>query len=368
MKEYDYAVVGAGLFGSVFAHEMTRAGKKVVVFEKRSHIGGNCYSSKVDGIETHRYGPHIFHTNKKELWDYVNSFIPFRQFKLKVTSNVYNRLYSFPINLSTIHSLYPSVTTPEEARSLLAQEATVFNRPANLEEHILGQIGPRLYKTFIKEYTKKQWGRDPKHLPASIIKRIPVRITADDNYFFDEYQGMPESYTTLFQRLLEGINVHLNVDFLQHRGSIMDQADTLVYTGPIDEFFEYKYGALEYRSLRLEQERYEIEYFQGTPLVVYPTEKPSFTRISEWKHFHPVDTQHTIITREFPEEYILGKNEPMYPIRDSKNTHRYNEYRELANSWSNLIIAGRLGNYLYADMAPTIQSALNLVKKELSHA
>lgn len=365
MPQYNYVCVGAGLFSSVFAYKMKQAGKRVLVVEKRDRIGGNCWSEKQDGIEVHKYGPHIFHTSSKELWDFVNTLTPFRPYRLKVLSSVGGRLLSFPINFETLQSLYPWVHTPEQARELLTRERIDIPSPRNLEEHCLAQIGWRLYKTFIYGYTKKQWGREPKDLPASIIKRIPVRLIADSSYYYDTYEGMPEQgYGALFRALLDGIEVRTGVDYLQHRGEIDNLAERTLFTGPIDAFFDFKFGELAYRSLRFSTERYDVERYQPSAIVTYPDERTAFTRACEWKAFHPADVGHTLVTREYPCDY-RDTGLPMYPVRDEENSAKHREYAELAGHCRRHLFGGRLSDFQYQDMHVVVKRSLALAEREL---
>lgn len=359
----DYTIVGAGLFGSVFAHEAAKAGKKVAVIDKREHIGGNCYTEFISGINVHKYGPHIFHTNDKEIWDYVNQFAEFNNFvnRPKVMNG---ELYSFPINLMTLYQLW-GVTTPDEAKVVLEMKKVKIKDPKNLKEWILSQVGYEIYHKFIEGYTTKQWGRDPAELPASIIKRLPIRFTFDDNYFTDRYQGIPiGGYTQIFEKLLSGIPKVTGVDFFESREEIEKESKKIVFTGKIDEFFDYNLGELEYRSLRFESELHEGDY-QGNAVVNYTNANVPFTRICEHKHFQFGQQENTIITKEYPDSYDKTKI-PFYPVCDEKNNEMYRAYREQAKLLPNYIFGGRLAEYKYFDMHQIIASALSKWKKEFT--
>jgi UDP-galactopyranose mutase len=368
---YDYLIVGAGLFGSIFAREATDRGKRVLVIDKRNHIAGNCHTEVVEGIPVHKYGPHIFHTSQPYVWEYVNRFADFNHFSLRTRAHYQGRLYSLPINLSTIHQVWPDILTPSQAEAKLAAETAPFAslKPANLEEHALSQVGPTLYEMFIRGYTAKQWGRDPKELPASIIKRLPVRLTMNDRYFHDShrFEGIPiGGYTAMIARILDGIEVRLNADYLLDRAAWDALSAKTVYTGPIDALYDHCYGHLEYRSLRFEEERWEGD-FQGNAIINYTEESVPFTRIVEHKHFEFLQTPHTIITREYPALFQETK-EPFYPVNDDANNALYARYRDLAERESRLIIGGRLGNYRYYDMDMTVANALSMAKAELDRA
>ena len=352
---YDYLIVGAGLFGSICARELTNTGKKVLVIDKRDHIGGNCYTTDVDGINVHTYGPHIFHTNNKQVWDYVNQYAEFNHFTYRPKVKYGSNIYSFPINLMTLYQIY-GVTTPQQAESILELEKIPNNKPDNLEEWILSQVGPKLYEKFIKGYTTKQWGRDPKHLPASIIKRLPIRLTYDDNYFNDRYQGIPiGGYTQIFDKLLDGIEVKLGVDYFK---DTLPEYNKVIYTGPVDMFYNYTHGKLEYRSLRFESERLDISDYQGNAAINYTEVDIPYTRIVEHKHFEFGKQKHTVITREYP----ATEGEPYYPVNDEVNNDRYNQYKSLMGKEDKIIFGGRLADYKYYDMHQVIASALHQVK------
>ncbi len=360
----DYAVVGAGMFGSVFARCAAEAGRRVLVVDRRPHIAGNCYSEAVEGIEVHRYGPHIFHTRDAGVWAFVNRFTEFNHYRHRGLVRNGDRLLSFPINLATLHQVW-GVTTPEEATARL--EAA--REPAdgdNLEAWIVSQVGRELYELFIRGYTAKQWGREPRDLPASIIKRIPIRLTWDDNYFDDPYQGIPVGgYTRMFANMLdhENIRVETEVDFFDHRRELERAASRLVYSGKIDEFFDYRFGELDYRSLRFQTEQKPGD-FQGASIVNYTAADVPYTRIVEHKHFALQQTDRTVVTYEFPQKYDRGR-EPFYPIRDWRNTNVYERYRQLSQT-GQVIFGGRLGSYQYFDMHQVVGQAMATAKRELS--
>lgn len=356
---YDYMVVGAGLFGAVFAHEMKKAGRSVLVIDARSHLGGNIYTENMAGINVHKYGPHIFHTNDKAIWDYVQQFAEFNHFTYRPRVNYRGEIYSFPINLMTLYQVW-GVKTPVEAFKKLEEVRVPCGQSPNLEEWAISQVGPEIYERFIYHYTKKQWGREPKLLPSFIIRRLPIRLTYDDNYFTDRYQGIPiGGYTQIVEKMLDGIEVKLNEKY-----SPTVCARKVVYTGPIDEFFNYCYGDLEYRSLRFETEHLEQEDFQGVAAVNYTDETP-FTRIIEHKHFEFGKQPTTVITKEFPQEWTRGR-EAFYPVNDETNNVRYALYQQKAAETENVIFGGRLGTYKYYDMHQVVAQALHAARKELA--
>lgn len=362
MHKYDYLIVGSGLFGSVFAYEMNKIGKKCLVIEKSNHIAGNCYSENKDGINVHIYGPHIFHTNNKEIWNWINQFAEFNNYKHTPKVKYKDDLYAFPINLMTLYQLW-GVKTPEEAKEKLKSVVIKNDNPKNLEEWILSQVGEEIYEIFIKGYTTKQWGTDPKNLPASIIKRLPIRTNFDDNYYFDNYQGIPiGGYTKIFEKLLEEIEVKTNTNYFENREHFDLLAENIVYTGKIDEFFDFQFGQLEYRSLEFEHSKVDIEDYQGCSIVHYGDEDIKQTRITEHKHFENTKSDFTWITKEFPKLY-KKEDTPYYPINDEKNNSIYKKYKNLANQLPNVIFGGRLAEYKYYDMHQIIGSALQKVKK-----
>jgi UDP-galactopyranose mutase len=363
---YDYLIVGAGLYGSVFAYEMTKAGKKCLVLEKRDHIGGNVYTKKVNNIHVHEYGPHIFHTSNKKIWDYVNQFATFNNFINRPKVYYREKIYSFPINLLTLYQVW-GITAPVQAKLALKNERLNIANPQNLEEWCLSQIGPRLYEIFIKGYTQKQWKTDPKNLPASIIKRIPVRLNYDDNYYFDTYQGIPiGGYTQIFEKLLKDVPVQLNVDYLIDKTDWNKKATRVIYTGPIDAYFDYSLGDLEYRTTQfVHTQLYTENDFQGNAIINYTDINVPYTRIIEHKHFDWVDTPGTIITQEYPDVWSKDKI-PYYPINNTKNNTLYDQYFNLSKTTANIKFAGRLGKYCYYDMHQIIGAALHDVKVELN--
>ncbi|MCC7085757.1 MAG: UDP-galactopyranose mutase [Pirellulales bacterium] len=361
---FDYIIVGCGMFGAVFARVVAEKDRRVMLIEKRPHIGGNCYSEAMEGIHVHRYGPHVFHTHSMQVWQFVNRFAEFNHFRLRTPVNFGGRLFSFPINLMTLHQLW-GVASPAEAERKLASVRVPCENPRNLEDWILAQVGPEIYETFIRGYTTKQWGREPKELPASIIRRLPIRRTYNDRYFDDPYEGIPVGgYTKLFENMLDhdNIRVETGVDFFENRQWVQQQAPTLVYTGKIDEFFDYRFGRLEYRSLRFEHRVLDGD-FQGSAIVNYTAADVPHTRITEHKHFDLLDSARTVITYEYPDKYDESKI-PYYPVRDQQNTARYEQYRTLGAA-TKIIFGGRLGTYMYYDMHQVVAQALALADKEL---
>lgn len=349
------------MFGSIFAREMTDKGFKCLVIDKRNHIGGNCYTEEIEGINVHKYGPHIFHTSDDNVWEYINRFCTFNHYVHRPKVNYKGNIYSFPINLMTLYQLY-NVTTPYDAKVMLNNVKHDIKTPKNLEEWILSNVGTEIYETFVKGYTTKQWGRDPKLLPSSIIRRLPIRLTFDDNYFFDKYQGIPiGGYTRIFEKLLDGIEVRLNVDYFNDREYWNGQCKKVVYTGPIDRYYNYKFGELEYRSLEFKTEIRDTEDFQGVAVMNYTDTTPEYTRIVEHKHFEFGKQNKTIITTEYPRS--IG--EPYYPVNDDINNSKYNQYKELMKIESNVIFGGRLTDYKYYDMHQVIASALKRIKDEI---
>lgn len=358
---FDYLIVGSGLFGSVCARELADLGYKCLVIEKRNHIGGNCYTENIDGVNVHKYGPHIFHTSDKKIWDYINKFATFNNFSYRPKVNYKGKMYSFPINLMTLYQVY-GVTTPDEAFRKLEDVKLSIETPKNLEEWILSQVGPELYNMFVKGYTKKQWKRDPKDLPASIIRRLPIRLSFDDNYFEDTYSGIPVGgYTQIFENLLKGIEVKLGTDYFENREYFDSIAKKVIYTGPIDKFYSYKHGKLDYRSLRFETVSLNMADYQGVACINYTDEEVPFTRIVEHKHFEFGKQKNTVITFEYPE----SSGEPYYPINDSKNTETYKEYKKLMDKETKYLFGGRLADYKYYDMHQVIASALTKVSKNI---
>ena len=370
--QYDYLIVGAGLFGAVFAQEAKKAGKKVLVIDKRPNIAGNVYTEQVEGIHVHKYGAHIFHTNNKEVWEYVNRFATFNRFTNSPVANYHGELYSLPFNMYTFNRMW-GVVTPQEAAARIEEQrkAAGITEPKNLEEQAISLIGTDIYEKLVKGYTEKQWGRPCTELPAFIIKRLPVRLTFDNNYFNALYQGIPVGgYTKMVQNMLEGIEVRLNSDYLEDRSSWDALAEKVIYTGPIDAFFSFCYGALEYRSVRFETELLDIPNFQGNAAVNYTDRETPWTRIIEHKWFEfgkdekGNDLPKTVISKEFSSEWKLG-DEPYYPVNDAKNGQLYEKYRALADAEQKVVFGGRLGEYKYYDMDQVIASALEAAAHSL---
>ena len=368
---YDYLVVGSGLYGAVFAHEAKKAGKKVLVIDKRPNIAGNVYTEDVEGIHVHKYGAHIFHTNLKHVWDFITQFANFNRFTNTVVANYKGELYSLPFNMYTFNKMW-GVVTPEQAAAKIAkQRAEIKGEPKNLEEQAISLVGRDIFEKLIKGYTEKQWGRDCKELPAFIIKRLPVRLTFDNNYFNALYQGIPMGgYTKMVVKMLEGIEVRLGVDYLENKEELDKLSDKVVYTGPIDAYFGFKLGTLEYRIVRFENELLDMPNFQGNAAVNYTDRETPWTRIIEHKWFEfgkddeGNDLPKTVISREYSSEWKPG-DEPYYPVNDEKNAALYAEYKKLADAEGKVIFGGRLGEYKYYDMDAVIDSALKLCEKEL---
>ena len=363
-KHYDYLVVGAGLFGAVFAHEAVKAGFTVLVLEKRDHIAGNIYTEEVEGIDVHKYGAHIFHTSDKNIWNYVDKFAEFNNFVNSPVANYKGEMYNMPFNMTTFSKMF-NISTPAEAMEVLDKErAEITGEPQNLEEQAISLVGRTVYTKLVKGYTEKQWGRDCTELPAFIIKRLPVRFTYDNNYFNDRYQGIPcEGYTTMVERMLDGADVVLNTNFLDDREKWLGMADNCVYTGPIDEYFGYRLGKLEYRSLKFETEVLDEENHQGVAVVNYTDRETPYTRIIEHKHFNFGTQPKTVVTREYPTAWEEGM-EPYYPVNDERNTNLYHQYAELA-AGEGVLFGGRLAEYRYYDMDDTVAAALKLAATEL---
>ncbi len=360
MAEFDFLIVGAGLYGATFARLAKDAGYKCLVIDKRSHIAGNIYTESIDGINVHKYGAHIFHTSNKQVWDFALRFADFNGYTNRVVANYKGEIYSMPFNMYTFNKMW-GVVTPKEARAKLDEqiEGGRVECPQNLEEQAISLIGPDIYNKLVKGYTEKQWGRKATELPAFIIKRLPVRLTYDNNYFNDRYQGIPEGgYTTWIENMLEGIEVRCNTDYLADRDGLRSLADKVIYTGMIDEYYDYKLGTLEYRSLRFEVEKMpDTDDFQGNAVVNYTDAETPYTRILEHKHFEFNNCKGTIITREYPAEWKKG-DEPYYPMNNDKNNELYESYRKLAEDDGDVIFGGRLGKYKYYDMDDTIADAM----------
>ena len=358
MKHYDYILVGSGLYAGVFAWYAGKNGKSCLVVEKRDHIGGNVYCEDIEGIHVHRYGAHIFHTGNKKVWEFVNSLAEFNRYTNSPVANFKGKMYNMPFNMNTFSRMW-GVSTPAQAKAIIEkQRGEIQGEPQNLEEQAIHLVGRELYETLIKGYTEKQWGRDCKDLPAFIIKRLPVRYTYDNNYFNDPYQGIPiGGYNVIVEKLFEGCDIELGKDYLKNREHYDSMGDRVVYTGPIDAFFDYQFGKLEYRSLRFETETLEEENHQGVAVVNYTDRETPYTRIIEHKHFEFCTQPKTVITREYPVDWQEGM-EPYYPVNDSKNQELYQKYEALAKEQDRVIFGGRLGEYKYYDMDKVIASAM----------
>ena len=377
MHKLDFLIVGSGLYGATFAHMARKAGKRCLVIDKRSHLGGNVYCENINGINVHKYGAHIFHTSNKEVWDFVNAIVPFNRYTNSPIANYQGELYNLPFNMNTFHQMW-GVVTPQEAQEIIDEqraeakatmEAAGIQEPRNLEEQALLLVGRDIYEKLVKGYTEKQWGRSCTDLPAFIIRRLPVRMIYDNNYFNDKYQGIPEGgYNRLIDGLLDGIETRIDCDFFEEREKWEGMAEKIVFTGKIDEFYGYRFGKLEYRTVRFEQEDLPCPNYQGNAVVNYTDRKVPYTRIIEHKHFDSFgqdvyDTPHTVISKEYSTEWQEGM-EPFYPVNDAKNNALYKQYKALADTETNVIFGGRLAEYKYYDMAPIIEKVLNLYKYE----
>lgn len=361
-KEYDYLIVGSGLFGAVFAHEALKRGKKCLVIDKRAHLGGNVFCENIEGINVHKYGAHIFHTNDKFIWDYVNTFVEFNRYTNSPVANYQGALYNLPFNMNTFYQLW-GVKTPEEAQEKINSQIDdkQQNLPANLEEQALSLVGKDIYEKLIKGYTEKQWGRPATELPAFIIKRLPVRFTYDNNYFSDKYQGIPVGgFNKLINGLLSGIETRLDTDYFRNRNHWDNIAEHLVFTGSIDQFYDYKFGQLEYRSLRFEHHVYDMPNFQGNAVINYTDREIPYTRTIEHKHFEFGNQPKTVVTKEYPEDWTPQK-EAYYPINDERNNAVFAQYKALNHNKPNIIFGGRLATYQYYDMHQIVASALKAV-------
>ena len=365
--KYDYLVVGAGLFGATFANIAKENGKKVLVIDKREHIGGNVYTKNIEGINVHKYGAHIFHTDYREVWDYVNKFVEFNRYTNSPVAIYKEEVYNMPFNMNTFSKIWNDVITPNDAIKKIEEEKAVMKDkiPSNLEEQAIMLVGRSIYEKLVKGYTEKQWGRSCKELPPFIIKRLPVRFTYDNNYFNDRYQGIPiGGYTKLIEKMLDGIDIKLNEDYLKNKEYYDSISKKIIYTGMIDQFYDYKLGTLEYRSLRFESETLNINNYQGNAVINYTEAEVPYTRIIEHKYFEDAKTPHTVITREYPQTFT-GENEPYYPINDENNNPLYKRYKELADKEKDVIFGGRLGTYSYLDMDDVIKSAMETAYSEL---
>lgn len=363
---YDYLVVGAGLYGAIFAAEARKKGKTVLVIDKRNHIGGNVYCENIEGINVHKYGAHIFHTNSEKVWKYVNKYATFNRFTNSPIANYKGEIYSLPFNMLTFNKMW-GVVSPKEAKEKIRsqREQAGITEPKNLEEQAISLVGTDIYEKLIKGYTKKQWGRDCKDLPAFIIKRLPVRYTYDNNYFNALYQGIPiGSYTKLVENILNGIEVRLGIDYLENREEYFNIANKIIYTGAIDAYFDYELGALEYRSVSFEHEILDTDNYQGNAAVNYTDEEVPYTRIIEHKWFEFTESEKTVISKEYSKEWQVG-DEPYYPVNDEKNAKLYSEYKKLASKETKIHFGGRLGEYKYYDMDAVIDASLKFCKNEL---
>lgn len=359
--KYDYIIVGAGLFGATFANLAKNDGKKVLVIEKRNHIAGNIYTEEIEGINVHKYGAHIFHTDDKEVWNYVNSFVEFNRYTNSPIARYKNEIYNMPFNMNTFSKIWNDVITPNDAKRHIEEEKQEMagKAPQNLEEQAISLVGRTIYEKLVKGYTEKQWNRDCKDLPAFIIKRLPVRFTYDNNYFNDRYQGIPiGGYTKLVEKMLEGIEVKLDTDYLKEKEKYNSLAKKIIYTGMLDEYFDCKLGRLEYRSLRFDTKIMDIENFQGNAVVNYTGREVDYTRVIEHKHFESTPSKKTVVTYEYPDDWTKDK-EAYYVINDDKNNYLKAKYQELANKEENVIFGGRLAEYKYYDMDDVIRSAIN---------
>ncbi len=367
MKKYDYLIVGAGLFGSTFANLAHKQGKKVLVIDRRDHIAGNIYTEEVEGIQVHRYGAHIFHTDYKDVWDYVNSFVEFNRYTNSPVARINNEIYNMPFNMNTFAKIWNDVFTPEDAmRHINEEKKEITGEPKNLEEQAISLVGRTIYEKLIKGYTEKQWGRSCTELPSFIIKRLPVRLVYDNNYFNDRYQGIPiGGYTKLVEKMLDGIEVKLNTNFFDNIEEYKEIADKIVYTGPIDEYFNYSLGSLDWRSLKFDTKVLDQTNYQGNAVVNYTGHEVDYTRVIEHKHFEFDSTSpKTVITFEYPADYKEGM-EKYYTVNDDKNNELADKYRELSKKEENVIFGGRLAEYKYYDMDDVIKSAFECIKEEL---
>lgn len=359
--KYDFLIVGSGFFGSICAYELNKAGYKVCVIDKRNHIGGNCYTSNRDGINVHDYGPHIFHTSNKYVWNWINQFAEFNQFKLNIVANYDSEIYSLPFNMWTFNKLW-GVTTPDEAKEIIQnQSKEILGEPSNLEEQAIKMVGREIYEKLIKGYTEKQWRKPANELPKEIIKRLPLRFTYNNNYFFDTYQGIPiGGYTQIFEKLLENIDLKLETDFFK---DTLPEYSNLIYTGPIDKFFKYKYGQLEYKTLTFDHQKKDLDNFQGCAIMNFTNKNVKYTRIVEHKHFEFIESPNTWITYEYPTEYNVEFTDPYYPVNDLENNKKYEKYKKESESLKNTYFGGRLAEYKYYDMHLVIERALDLSKQ-----
>ena len=359
---YDYVIVGAGFFGSICAHELTKKGKKVLVLEKRNHLGGNCYTEKRDNINIHYYGPHIFHTSNEEVWAWINKFAELKPYKHNVVANYKGNIFSMPFNMWTFSKLW-NIKSPDEAKKIIKEQSLGIEEPKNLEEQAIKLVGKDIYEMFIKGYTQKQWMKNPKDLPKEIIKRIPIRFTYDNSYYFDKYEAIPiGGYTQIFEKLLEGIEVRLNTDYLTEKDYYNSIGEKVIFTGPIDKFFDYSLGKLEYKTTKFLHKRFETDNLQGAAQINYTELEVPQVRTLEHKHFEKSESSVTWVTWEYPTPYIPDETEPYYPVNDDTNNRIYQEYKEIANNYPNIYFGGRLGDYKYYDMDKVIDLALKFVE------
>lgn len=358
---YDFLIVGSGFFGSICAYELKNKGYKVCVIDSRKHLGGNCYTENRNDINIHIYGPHIFHTSNEKVWKWINQFVSFNDFTLRPVANYKGEIYSLPFNMLTFSKLW-NIVLPDEAKNIISKQSSYIDEPKNLEEQAIKLVGIDVYTKLIKGYTEKQWGKDADQLPAEIIKRLPVRFTYDNNYFNDKYQGIPiGGYTQIFNKLLNNIDVKLNTNYFT---DTLPNYSKLIYTGPIDKFYEYKFGSLEYKTTKFEHQYLnDTDNYQGVAMMNFTDKETIHTRIIEHKHFEKVITSGTWITREYPQKYDINQSEPYYPVNDFENNQRYSQYKSLANNESNIYFGGRLAEYKYYDMHQVIDSALNFVNQ-----
>jgi UDP-galactopyranose mutase len=360
---YDYLIVGSGFYGAICAYELTKAGYTCLVIDKRNHIGGNCYTENKDEINIHTYGPHIFHTSNEEVWQWINQFVTFNNFTLRPVANYKGEIYSLPFNMWTFNKLW-NITHPDQAKQIINKQSEHIKEPTNLEEQAIKLVGTDVYEKLIKGYTAKQWKKDPKELPKEIIKRLPVRFTYDNNYFNDKYQGIPiGGYTQIFEKLLNGIEVKLGIDYFKDE---LPEYNKVIYTGPIDRFYNYQFGELEYKTTIFEHRQLEDDNYQGISMMNYTDEEVPFTRVIEHKHFENIESPITWVSFEYPTEYTAESTEPMYPVNDTENNIKYQKYKELANQEKDIIFGGRLAEYKYYDMHQVIESALGFIKKEIN--
>ena len=364
---YDYLIVGSGLFSAVFAQQAIMHNKRCLIVEKRDHIGGNCYTHEIEGIQVHKYGAHIFRTSKRDVWDYIQQFTEMNHFVNSPIANFNGEIYNMPFNMNTFSKLW-GISTPQEARAIIEkQSAAIEGESRNLEEHVINMVGIDVYEKLVKGYTEKQWGRPCNELPKSIIRRLPVRFTYDNNYFNDPYQGIPKGgYTAIIEKLFQGCDIRLNTDYNECRTELESLAKKIIYTGTIDSYFDYSYGPLEYRSLQFETDVVDTENYQGVAVVNYTDRETPYTRIIEHKHFEFGTQPKTVISKEYPSEWTK-ELEPYYPINDEKNQKLYNSYLQLSEQEENVVFGGRLGEYKYYDMQDTIISALALAEQELKN-